>query len=332
MIAALKLALRKAKARVRAHPHVSKFLGWLDEKKLRRALSRFVDQKDLSVLIVMHGSLHLGLLAERHLRRYKKVLLISNGLNPEETAIIERGGYKDVIPLRTLLGHATIIDSLLDALREPFWLVDHDCFLLSESLFENHHKSSDGMGQAAFAFQNEKLKTLIPETFLLRLNPNVAKKIAATFSVTARVYRHEELPEKARRLLESAGWGARNYPEPHKDYYDTLRVLALLAQSLGVGFFISPGYSTRCENHEEAIHIGNTSNPKWAIDPSLYNAIGAYFWRLSLREWPEIQMIDFYQTRQSSLPTLEVMRNELLESGCSPMLLDRLEIIAKFQL
>jgi hypothetical protein len=278
----------------------------------------------------MPGSLHLGLLALKYLTPYKNVVLIANGLNAQELAITKKEDSGGLVALRTLLPHSAIIDGLVGTLQEPFWIVDHDCYLLSGEIFEeNQGVAPPGAGRAVFAFQNEKLNLLIPETFLMQLNPRALRAISKGFSVTSRHCAHEELPEKARRALEGAGWSARNYPEPHKNFYDTLRVLGLLGQSLGAGFEISPGYSTRCEFHSGVVHIGNTSKPKWTIDPSFYNAIGAYFWKLSLHEREDIRHMGLYLDRSRCLPSLRDMREQLVQSGCQSSLLNRLELLAK---
>ncbi|MEI6033657.1 MAG: hypothetical protein WCS65_05175 [Verrucomicrobiae bacterium] len=324
-------ALRQARSAARSHPYVARSLRWLDEAKLRRVLAGHSGRKDLAFVILMPGSLHLGLLALKYLSQYQDVVLIANGLSAQELAITkkeESGGQIDMIALRTLLHHCEIIDGLVGAIHEPFWIVDHDCYLLSGGIFEeNPGGARPRAGRAIFAFRNENL--LIPETFLMQLNPRVLRAISHGYSVTSRPCAHDELPDQARQQLEAAGWGLQSYPEPHKNYYDTLRVLALLSQSLGMGFDISPGYSTRCEFHSEAVHIGNTSRPQWTIDPSFYNAIGAYFWKLSLHERDDIRQLALYQDRDGSLPSLGDMREQLVQSGCSPALLDRLALLPK---
>ena len=323
-------ALGRARAKVRAHPCIGRSLSWLDEVRLRWALARQAGKKDLACLILMPGSLHLGLLALQHIGQYQNVILIANGLNAQEADIAGKAGNKNIIFLRTLLRHDIIIDSLVHSLHEPFWIVDHDCYLLNGSFFnKNTSEPFTAAGRAVFAFHNERLNTFVPETFLIQLNPGALRKVSKHFSVTAKLYRHEELPDNARRLLETAGWNARNYPEPHKSYYDTLRVLALLCPFLDLSFQISPGYSTRCEIHDEVVHIGNTSRPQWVVDPSFYNAIGAYFWKFSLGEREDIKHLEPYQNRNRHLPSLDHMRTRLLEAGCSPALLNRLELIAK---
>jgi hypothetical protein len=329
MIENIRSALKRIKTRVRTHPYICGLLRYLDEATLGRALARYADDKNLAVLILMPGSLHLGLLAEEYLARFKNVLLIQNGLSAQEVAIVERKGGRNKIRLRTMTLHDRIIDVLLHSLNEPFWIVDHDCYLFSDALFAESNEPQTEAGQAVFAFHNEGLNALIPETFLMRLNPRVLRNVSKRFSVTARVYTHEELPDKARYLLETAGWNSENYPEPHKKYYDTLRVLFLLCQSLGCGPRICPGYSTRCEIHREVVHIGNTSRPQWSIDPAFYNAIGAYFWKLSLLEQDDIRQLESYRIRALNLPSLDYMRDQLVHAGCCLELLSRLELVAK---
>ena len=326
----INFTFKRVRAKARAHPWVGSSLRWLAAAHLRKALARHSDDEALAILILMPGSLHLGLLAIQHLTQLKNVIPIANGLCAQEIAIAEKTGNRNIITLGTPQSHHLIIDNLIRSLRKPFWMVDHDCYVFQSGIFHgstNDHRPP--AGRSVFAYHNDDMNALIPETFLMRLVPDKLKSVARHFGISSRSYAHHELPAHARHSLESLGWSAQNYPEPHKDYYDTLRVIALLSPKLGFTFETVPGYSPQCEIHNEVVHIGNTSNPEWVVDPSFYKAIGAYFWKLSLMEQDDVSNLDLYQKRSRSLPSLSQMRDQLIDSGCSPTLLDRLDRIAK---
>ncbi len=141
---------------------------------------------------------------------------------------------------------------------------------------------------------------------------------------------------RAKRALKKLGIDEQNLPEAHKDYFDTLRAVVFLAQADGNGFQMSHAYSHKCQFYPEAIHIGNTSFPRWPPD-GRYNALGAYFWRRCLEEPRFGAFVDQYNSLCPALPrsSLEIRKylldSGIMEEGDVPGFLDRLDaLITKY--
>ncbi len=125
-------------------------------------------------------------------------------------------------------------------------------------------------------------------------------------------------------------------PEAHKSYFDTLRAVAFLAQGEGKGFVMNRGYSLKCQFYPEAIHIGNTSFPKWPPN-GRYDALGVYFWRRCLEEPQFGAFVERYNGLCPTPPRTSreireyLLQSDLMKKGDIPEFLDRLDaLISKY--
>ncbi len=286
----------------------------------------------------MPGSLHIGLLALQYLSQYETVIAVANGMTRQEVEFLEKNTKVGVIGLATTLRHSTVIDILVAELEHPFWIVDHDCYVLDTNILYSERKTMgpSAAGVAIYSAQHRAGGVVVPETFLMLLNPQVIRGIFRKYKVGSTRLKWSELSGRAKSALEKLGIDEQNLPEAHKDYFDTLRAVVFLAQADGNGFQMSHGYSHKCQFYPEAIHIGNTSFPRWPPE-GRYNALGAYFWRRCLEEPRFGAFVDQYNSLCPALPrsSLEIRKylldSGLMEEGDVPGFLDRLDaVITKY--
>jgi len=286
------------------------------------------------IVIVMAYAVHIGDLALTYLQDCPKVWAIGNGLSDWEADAMRARHGDRLIALSRIYEHSEIIDALTGIMATPFWLIDHDCYLLDTAVLRADRPSLENRaGEALFSTTNGANRLTVPETFLLRLNPRVIRAVKRTYGVSAKKYWWATLPAKARDRQIAAGVTEARMPEPGKSYFDTLRVIALLAAADGCGFDISRPYTAACARHPEVIHIGATSWPNWPANDR-YNGIGAYFWRRCLDACPMPRARAEYASHWSHVPAADVMRHELEASGVllhgdSPDLLDFLDALAQ---
>lgn len=313
---------------------------------LRRAFRHQLGQKfgnkpkldGAAVVVLMPGSLHIGLLALQYLGQYQTIIAVANGMTSQEVEFVEKNANVGVIRLATTLRHSTVIDILVAELEHPFWIVDHDCYVLDTNILYSERKKMDpsAAGVAIYSLQQREGGAVVPETFLMLLNPEVIRRIYREYNVRSARIKWSELSGRARRALKKLGIDDKHLPEEHKDYFDTLRAVAFLAQADGHGFQMSHGYSPTCQFYPEAIHIGNTSFPGWP-PASRYNALGAYFWRRCLEEPRIAAFVDQYNSLCPTLPrtSLEIrkylLNSDMLGEGDAAGFLDRLDdLITKY--
>ena len=189
-----------------------------------------------------------------------------------------------VIKFVITLSHSDVIDIVIAELEYPFWLVDHDCYVLDTNILANERvnmRSSDA-GVAIYSTLNRTNGVVVPETFLMLLNPAVIRELFQKYNVSSRRIKWRNLSRPARNAMLKLGLSETNMPEAHKAYFDTLRAVAFLAQAEGKGFVMNRGYSLKCQFYPEAIHIGNTSFPKWPPE-GRYDALGVFLEKVSGR-------------------------------------------------
>ncbi|WP_298352192.1 hypothetical protein [Rhodoblastus sp.] len=319
-------------------PGASYLLRRAFRRQLRRKFGEKPTLDGAAVVVLMPGSLHIGLLALQHISQYETIIAVANGMTEREIEFIERNTNVGVIRLPATLRHSTVIDILVAELKHPFWIVDHDCYILDTNILHSERRKmpASAVGVAIYSEQRRADSVVVPETFLMLLNPEVIRGIYRKYDVRAARLKWRDLNLRARNALKKIGIDEARLPERHKDYLDTLRAVAFLAQADGQGFVMNHGYSLMCRFYPEAIHIGNTSFPNWP-PVSRYNALGAYFWRRCLEEPRYAVFVDQYNSLCPTLPrtSLEI-RNYLLEVAMAgeddaAAFLDRLDgLITKY--
>jgi hypothetical protein len=307
-------------------------------RQLRQKFGYGATLDGAAVVVLMPGSLHIGLLALEYLSQYETVIAVANGMTRQEFEFLEKNTNCAVIRFSTILRHSMVIDILVAELEHPFWIVDHDCYVLDANFLYSERKkmSPSAAGVAIYSMQQRAGGVIVPETFLMLLNPQIIRGIFRKYGVGSARVKWSELGRRARKALEGLGIDERNLPEAHKDYFDTLRAVVFLAEADGNGFQMTHGYSHKCQFYPEAIHIGNTSFPRWPPE-GRYNALGAYFWRRCLEEPRFGAFVEQYNSLCPKLPrSSHEIREYLLDAGIMekgdvPGFLDRLDdLITKY--
>jgi hypothetical protein len=298
--------------------HLKSAMKKWDHRTFRRQLSAVQQTHDLAVVIIMPGSVHIGALALNYLRENKQVLCISNGLPEWEYEILLGCPFTAVAKTSRTLAHSEVIHELIEVLDKPFWLVDHDCYVLDvKALHEERQKLGTCAGLAFYSSIPSLIHgTLVPETFLLLLNPGTIRRLQKNYGITCRSYRWTELPENVKARLAVVGMGHDRLPEDHKQYFDTLRVVALLAQADGCGFIMEHSYSGVCQPYPEVIHIGGTSWPTWPLQElEWYAGLGTYFWCRCLEKCRSDRIQNEYSKRWPQIPDSQTIWQHLVASG-----------------
>jgi hypothetical protein len=301
-------------------------------RDLVQQLRGLKDANDLAIVILMPGALHIGALALDYLEGYGRVLCVANGLGQWEMEALRAKCSVPVVSSRRALPHSDVIDALIEVLNAPFWLVDHDCYLLDVAVLDRERKKlGNQMGLAVYKTTNAKNGIVVPETFLMLVNPAVVRALQEKYGVTTRVYQWEAVPPKAKSRLLEIGISGNRLPEECKSYLDTLRVLALLAEADGSGFLMDHGYSAVCQAYPECIHIGGTSQLHWP-PPDRYHALGSYFWRRCLETFGVARAQIEYKKKWPHIPDSQTIRQYVKNSehslpGDYPALLDYLDAI-----
>ena len=302
-------------------------------RPLLRELRRVKTADDLAVVIAMPGSLHIGALALDYLRGYKPVLCVANGLTTWELEALQAQKSAIIIRSPQLLQHSLVIDALVQVLDKPFWLVDHDCYMMDVAVLREERKRlGNHAGLTIYRTTNHVNGIVAPETFLLLLNPEVIRNLQKKYGVTSRIYSWEAIPPEAKNRLQAIGVNQARQPDEHKPYFDTLRVIALLAQADGCGFVNDRGYHGACQIYPECIHVGGTSQPLWP-PPDRYYALGSYFWRRCLETSRIEGTRTEYGKKWPHVPDSKTMRQYIMNAdfvlpGDSPELLDSLDALA----
>ena len=260
-----------------------------------------------------------------------ELLIVANGMSRREASSL-CGFASGVVRTRSILPHHFVLQSLIKCFDEPFWIVDHDCFVVNPSIFHSHRMNEDVIGHAFF---QEKYGSLeIPQTFLMHLNPVRLRSKMALLEIGVGVCGWEDLSGNAVRALQQAGISEGTFPEPGKRYFDTFRALHFALGSNNQGFEFVCRWSASFHVNKFALHLGATSFPKWCFEPGVsqgsarfwpmrYVCIGAFGWKLLQEAWnscASVQVVDYAQ-----LPSADEMKTLLLEADMiSPAEVDAL--------
>jgi hypothetical protein len=251
---------------------------------LRRKLSRIPELSKPFYIIAMPGGLHLAKLATEYLPSHRQFALILNG-----TAAWERRWASQniptpyQIPVGTILPHWQILDALFDTARDDFGILDYDCYVFDRDAFDRISETGpDTAINAYFYRRNDSLDMDVPETFLLFFNRELIQRLRAKYGVGSAKHRWHTLPATVRSALESLSLGPDQMPEPHKPYFDTLRVLMMLSLVEGVAYRFVGHLHASPHASDEAFHVGGVSDP--ASTRGIWALRGSYFWYRVLEE------------------------------------------------
>ena len=185
------------------------------------------------VVIAMPGCVHLTVCCVAHLPSDRRVVVISNCCSDAEVEILCSLGV-DVYEAGDFnMPHPQVIEALLLSGSEPFWLVDHDCFLRDKSFLteiEDQLRSANSIGAAVFS---EKcglgLSSSGFATYLMCIDPVEVRTIQSRYHAGVKVVTWGKMSRRSRQTLLQLQVKNGTYPQQWKGYFDTFRLIDALA-------------------------------------------------------------------------------------------------------
>ena len=187
------------------------------------------------------------------------VFLILNGLADWELAYLATE-FPDIpsFTLETRSG-SILYDRVLDLLMEEsefdFGILDQDCFVLDESLFDQLQFQRNELVMSPFFTRNEEAGIEFPRTYFLYFNVPVVKSIRDKYRISFR--RCWTLPVSLEEKLAELNLGYRNFPHASLNYFDNFQLIWAMAMHERIPFGRMPtthGRGAACA--ERVVHIG----------------------------------------------------------------------------
>jgi len=284
------------------------FLALTRTKTTLKALERL--EKPIFIISIP-GTLHLVELCQRFIPRGRNVVLIANGLSDWELVFArDKLARAEIIEIPHMLEHGYVIDLLLAGLRQPFCLLDFDCFVFNQTLFAEMSEIPPGnMMNAVFSHHNPELNLYIPQTFMLTFDPQVIHPLQMKYHAPSKKQDLSIVSGRVRRKLTEIGVNPDHYPLEYMAYFDTLH----LWYSLGVADGLKPNfvrnYPDNFSDYNEVIHVGSSSSNNKTH--ARYHMRGSYFWRRALEECPYPQLIAYYLSHFGSASSRELLQQNL---------------------
>lgn len=129
-----------------------------------------------------------------------------------------------------MLPHSKVIDLVVDNADNQVIFLDFECFVSERDFFYALQESTI-QKFAASIFSNPQTSppVKIPETFCFSVNVPKLRMVMEKYGVDTSLKKYDELTEKTKTALCTIGIDDQNMPEKHKPYFDTFRLIYLLA-------------------------------------------------------------------------------------------------------
>lgn len=261
-------------------------------------------------VIIMPGGIHVAQLSISLVPEEQDIVVVMNGLDEWEKNWIRNNLHVTwIIEVNGQLEHSEVLNVLFDRIEQNFGILDYDCFVLNNEIFSKLVELDDQTSMnACFLRHNQQLGIDIPETFLLFFNTKLINRFRTEFNVNCEQLRWENIPMSVKESLSTLGLNEAQLPEIHKPYYDTLRVLMLLAMAKNKPYRFIARHPATPVPSGEVFHIGGISNPLemrgvWAFR-------GSYFWQRLLEKSVDQELKKYY-SRKFNLDS----SNELLSKN-----------------
>lgn len=208
-------------------------------------------------VIVMPLTLHFLMPCLALLQGRAHIVLLNNGAHRWERRILtERFPALPWFDLWTLPGssvaHGNVINLLLENHRGNFGIIDHDCYVFDDALFDQLAPASDECLVSLFGEASSSVNITFPLTYFLFFHAEALRRLMQRYRVDARLYR--KIPATARDAMARVGLGPYTFWKPYHNFRDTLHVLLAVAQAEGLKFrFLSSAQKM------PAMHVGGTS-------------------------------------------------------------------------
>ncbi len=234
------------------------------------------------VVIAMPGCVHLTMCCFSNLPVDRRVVVIANGCSEYEVEILSSLDADVYETGAFIMSHGRVVEALLMAANEPFWLVDHDCFLRDRNFLaeiECEVKIGNTIGATVFTEGcGLGLSSSGIATFLMYLNPEKIRAVQSKFRAGAGAVTWAKMSRRSRQMLLKLGVTYGMYPQHWKSYFDTFRLIDALAHHEEMQFIRSFTFGTSFHLNNCAVHLGQTSRVFWPDDlqRKQYAAIGAF--------------------------------------------------------
>ena len=187
------------------------------------------------------------------------VFLILNGLADWERAYLAKE-FPD-IPCFTLeiRSRSILYDRVLDLLMEEnefdFGILDQDCFVLDESLFDQLQFQRNELVMAPFFTHNKKAGIEFPRTYFLYFNVPIVKSIRDKYRISFK--RCWTLPAGLEEKLAELNLGYHNFPHPSLNYFDNFQLTWAMAMYERIPFGRVPTMQGQgAAWSERVVHVG----------------------------------------------------------------------------
>jgi hypothetical protein len=231
-------------------------------RQIRHALKKYDLAAKLPVFVIASPpDMHLSPFSVRDPPKEIFPVILANGLSAQDISWIQsRVQGTPVVNLaasltgnrETYLSHAEVIHAIAGAYKSDFCIQDADCLVLNNSLWSEIIAAQDNLyGVGPFIKNSTWAERQIPDTFLVKIDAASFRSVCQAARIDASI---SKVPgERISRLMAESEWGDGVFPEPYKDYFDTLQRYWVAAELMGLQFKLVPGAS------EKVFHIGGSS-------------------------------------------------------------------------
>lgn len=231
-------------------------------RQIKSMLSKHDLESKLPVFIIASPpDMHLAPFSVRDSTDDIFPVVLANGLSADDISWIQQKVQKTpVVSLsaslsgnrETYLSHAEVIHAIAGAYKSDFCIQDADCLVLDNSIWSEIIAARGNLyGVGPFVKTSAWAGWSIPDTFLVKIDAASFRSVCRAAGIDASI---SKVPgDGISRLMAESEWGDAVFPEPYKDYYDTLQRYWVAAELMGLQFKTVPGAG------ERVFHIGGSS-------------------------------------------------------------------------
>lgn len=278
---------------------------------LEKASSQFALIKDLInpfFMIGIPGSLHIMKLCAKYIPENVNLVLVLNGMDAwEEEKAQSILNPMGIIRLQNsgVITHGKVLDMLFRNMQKPFGIIDYDCFIFNESLFDQIMEFQPGvMLNSPFSKGSPNFGRM-PHTFFCFFQTEIVRSIIQKYKVNCGITSFSKrIPKKARHQLHIVGINEENYPEAGKNYFDTLRLVISLGISEGYRCnYLNNADASQPENLD-AFHVGGVAEPNSTY--GWWSVRGSYFWWRALETCEDEKIVFQYHQKYGNRKSSEI--------------------------
>lgn len=262
------------------------------------------------VIIAVPASVYLVKLCASLVPEDIPVKIVCNGLDSyERTWIAKNLSQHEQVSCKRMLQHSKVIDHVVDVADQQVIFLDFDCFVFECDFFYALQKATkQELAASMFSNPHTSPPVEIPETFCFSVNIPILRAIMKKYEVDTSMIKYEELNEKTKTALRTIGVDAQSMPEKHKPYFDTFRLVYLLALAEGYSCDFIARFPTISKPSDQAFHVG--AGHKTSKNDNLWNMRGTYFWRKSMELCPDRDLKDHYIRKYGEWSSADVRTSE----------------------